>query len=104
MPSRKRRPRKKPIYEHPEWGCVTPEEPSNSDESLTAPKVIGCSGKRRYPDLISAHAAADHMCSLIGSSEVYLYLCKHCKGYHLTKAPVSPEGELNRWAYFFGKD
>ena len=100
MPPRKRRPRKKPVYECLEW--KSPHS-AGSDEP-TPSKIIGCSGKRRYPDLISAHAAADHMCSLIGSPEVYLYLCKHCKGYHLTKAPVSPDGELNRWAYFFGKD
>ena len=67
-------------------------------------KFVGCSGKRRYPDLITAHAGAHHMCVLINSAEVYIYLCERCGGYHLTKAPVSPEGETNRWAYYFGKD
>ncbi len=66
--------------------------------------VVGCTGKHRYSDIIAAHAAAHHMCSLLNTSEVYLYHCDNCGGYHLTKAKVSPDGKLNRWAYYFGKD
>ena len=78
-------------------------ERGKANENENSP-VIGCAGKRRFPDLISAHAAAHHMCILQKSSEAYIYLCEGCGGYHLTKAPTSPEGVLNRWAYFFGKD
>lgn len=88
--------RKKNHFHTPSWG-----ELKENDEEVS---VVGCEGKRRYPDLISAHAAAHHMSTLKGDAEVYLYLCEGCGGYHLTKAPVSPDGKLNRWAYFFGKD
>jgi len=88
--------RKKNHFQSPSWGEIKDSGPEEA--------VVGCTGKRRYPDLIAAHAAAHHMCTLKGDSEVYLYLCKNCHGYHLTKAKVSPSGELNRWAYFFGKD
>ena len=98
---RKRKPRKRIYYQ-------TPDEYSAYDvlplENEVEAPVVGCTGKRRYPDLLLAHAAAHHMSVLIGSSEVYLYLCEHCNGYHLTKAPISPDGKLNRWVYFFGKD
>lgn len=91
-----KRRRKKAYYQSTSWGQLT-------KEGKEVP-VTGCTGKHRYPDLVSAHAAAHHMCILKGDSEVYLYKCEGCGGYHLTKSPVSPDGKLNRWAYFFGKD
>ena len=92
---KRKRPRKKAQYQSPSWG---------ERDAPEVAAVTGCTGKRRFPDLIAAHAAAHHMAILRGDSEVYLYLCEHCSGYHLTKAKVSPDGKLNRWAYFFGKD
>ena len=89
--------RRKPYHKSPSWGEMKAEK--DDEES-----IVGCTGKHRYPDLTSAHAAAHYMCILQGNSEAYMYLCTHCGGYHLTKAPISPDGELNRWAYFFGKE
>lgn len=96
---RRKRAKKKPFFHSPSWGEISEVKAEEVEE-----KVVGCTGKRRYSDLIAAHAAAHHMSILKGNSEIYLYLCDHCGGYHLTKAKVSPDGKLNRWAYFFGKD
>ncbi len=89
--------RKKPHYQSPTWGELNEEE---KPEAL----LVGCTGKRRYPDLLAAHAAGLHMSDLTNNTEVYLYLCEHCHGYHLTKAQLAPDGKLNRWVHFFGKE
>jgi len=73
-------------------------------EPVKTYSISGCTNKHRYPDLVSAHAAGDHMAKLMNSPEVYLYLCPCCGGYHLTKMKLAPDGKPNRWVYFFGKE
>lgn len=57
---------------------------------MTAPppkrKAQTCASKRRYPDELTARAGAMHDIHHVGNaSELYVYRCPECRGFHLTR-------------------
>lgn len=59
---------------------------------MTAPPAkraqVVCRKKRRHPDEITARAAAQCAIQVFGNvTELYIYRCKECRGWHLTRFP-----------------
>jgi hypothetical protein len=66
-------------------------------------RMCGCSGKRRFPDLTSAFASGSFVAEIGDTKEIYIYKCRHCRGYHLTGEMFSPHGEENHWVFDYEK-
>lgn len=50
-----------------------------------------CDGKKRYADEYAARASGTLCMQKYGSEhQLYFYRCRHCRGYHLTKAEQPP--------------
>lgn len=51
-----------------------------------ADRARQCTGKHRWPDELSARAAALHAIETYrNASALWVYHCPHCRGWHLTR-------------------
>jgi hypothetical protein len=57
-----------------------------------------CKKKRRFPDEASARTVGYLRCAdrLGNGVNLYVYECKFCRGFHLTKIPQQPEQNVLR--------
>lgn len=51
------------------------------------PAHVTCRKKRRYPDELTARAAAMWSISQSETERLWVYACELCKGWHLTSRP-----------------
>lgn len=57
--------------------------------ALAASRVRSCDAKNRYPDEFVARAVGTQQMSL-KHTQLYIYKCKHCRGWHLTRSEQAP--------------
>lgn len=72
--------------------------PKRKNGALLKDIIRGCTSKVRYPDQITARAAGIYL-SEMHHHALYLYPCKYCKGWHLTRHEnrISAKADADRW-------
>lgn len=72
---------------------------------MSSPKtkraVVNCRNKKRYNDDLSAVAAGMYASEQNNNTDLYVYKCKECRGYHLTRRRVNQAGRINKWIFNF---
>lgn len=75
------------------WQAMTSRPPGPPPQkkveqpTFTLGEKAACARKRRYPDEILARAMAAVQAKWKDEGKLYIYRCKVCSGWHLTKRP-----------------